>query len=115
MQVTVEVPDQLAERMPSNRSEWAEVIESGLRFRDWIGVSRTANEVIDFLAMGPTPQAIIDFHPSETSAARMRELLEKNHKGSLDGAEKAELDEMALLDHLMTLVKARAFEQLKAA
>jgi hypothetical protein len=115
MQVTVEVPDQLAVRLPSNQSELAEIIESGLRIRDWVGISSVANEVISFLAMGPKPQAIVEFHPSETTAARARDLLEKNRDSSLSGEEKAELDEMALLDHLMTLVKARAFEQLKAA
>jgi hypothetical protein len=114
MQVTVEVPDQLANRLPRNQNELAEILENGLRIRDWVGVSTVANEVINFLARGPKPEAIVAFHPSSNAAARTHELLERNRSGSLSPSERAELDEMALLDQLMTLVKARAFEQTKA-
>ena len=115
MQVTLDVPEQLAARLRSNEDELAELIESGLRLRDWGGGSGLASEVINFLATGPNSKAIVAFHPSEVGAARARELLAKNREGALTSAEKAELDEMALLDHFMTLVKARAFEQSKAA
>lgn len=115
MQVTVELPDQLANRLGDNKEQLAEIIEAGLRIREWPAASAVASEVIDFLASGPAPRKIIDFHPSEGSVERMRELLGREHEGNLSPAEKAELDEMALLDHLMSLVKARAFEQAQAA
>jgi hypothetical protein len=115
MQVTVDVPDQLAARLRSHEDELADIIESGLRLREWAGISGLANEVINFLATGPDPKAIVAFHPSETGAARVRELLDRNREGALNPTEKAELDEMALLDHFMTLIKARTFEKAKAA
>jgi hypothetical protein len=115
MQVTVELPDQLATRLGENQERVIEIIEAGLRFREWPGASGLATEVIDFLASGPAPRKIVDFHPSKLSVERMRDLLDREEEGKLTAAEKAELDEMALLDHLMSLVKARAWEQAQAA
>jgi hypothetical protein len=99
----------------THEGELPDLIESGLRLREWAGISPVANEVINFLAAGPTPEAIVEFHPSAAGAARVRELLERNQEGALSAIERAELDELALLDHFMTLVKARAFEKAKAA
>jgi hypothetical protein len=113
MQVTLELPDQLVSRIESEDS-LAELIEAGLRTREWTGASGLAAEVIRFLGSGPRLDQIIAFHPSEAAAARARELLDRNREGALSASETAELDEMALLDHLMTLVKARAFEQTKS-
>lgn len=115
MQVTVDLPDQLAQRLKSEPGDLAELIESGLRLRDWVGESELASEIIRFLASGPQAREIISFRPSEAGADRARELLRRNRDGSLTPAEKAEMDEMALLDHFMTLIKARAWEQSKAA
>jgi hypothetical protein len=114
MQVTVDIPDQLAGKFGRNESELAELLQSGLRLRDWVGASSIAREIIDFLASGPEPQAILAFHPSEATANRARQLLERNRADSLTSAEKTELSEMAVLDHFMTLLKARAFTQSKA-
>jgi hypothetical protein len=93
----------------------AEIIESGLRVRNWAGASSLADEVIGFLAKGPKPAEILNYHPSRKSADRARSLLERNREGKLTAAEQAELDEMSLLDHLMTLVKSRAWQDSKAA
>ena len=111
----VEVPDQLVERLGSNANDLAELIESGLRVRNWPGASSLVAEVVNFLATGPDPESIVAFHPSAAGAERARELLNRNREGSLTAVERAELDEMALLDQFMTLVKARAFEESKAA
>src|SRR3954463_2407949 len=102
MQVTVDVPDQLAARLRSHEDELADIIESGLRVREWVGISGLAGELINFLATGPDPGAIVAFHPSEVGTVRVRQLLERNREGTLTPSEKAELDEVALLDHFVS-------------
>jgi hypothetical protein len=111
MQVTLDIPEQVAERIGKSPNELAELIESGFRIRNWTGESGVARELVNFLASGPSPKAIVAFHPSEESALRVRGLLDKNRAGHLTLAERAELDEMALLDQFMSLLKARGFEE----
>src|SRR6266705_6387044 len=106
MQITLEIPDVLAQRLESQREHLAEIIESGLRLRQWVGASAMAREVVEFLARGPRPQEIVAFHPSEAATERSRELLRRNKEGTLTAAEEAELEEMALLDQLVTLIKS---------
>lgn len=115
MQLTVEVPENLGRRLESEREHLAEIIESGLRLKKWVGASALAREGIDFLASGPQPKEIVTFRPSEAAQDRSRELLRKNREETLSPAEEAELEEMALLDHLMTLIKAKAWEHASAA
>lgn len=110
MQLTIEIPDGLARRLAPEQDRLAELLESGLRLRDWVGASSLAQEVVSFLARGPRPQEIIEFRPSDTAVERSRELLRRNAAGQLTPAEEAEMEEMALLDHLVTLIKAKAWQ-----
>ena len=93
----------------------AEIIESGLRLRQWVGTSALAREVVGFLARGPQPLEIVAYRPSQVAVERSRELLRRNQERSLTSVEEAELDEMALLDQLMTLIKAKAWEHASAS
>jgi hypothetical protein len=110
MQVTLDVSEQVAERLASQPGDLDEIIASGLRLRNWVGASSIAAEVINFLASGPSARDIVAFHASALASERSRALLQKNRENALEPADKAELEEIALLDHFMTLVKARAFE-----
>jgi hypothetical protein len=73
------------------------------------------DEVLDFLLSAPGPEQIIAFHASETSQARLRSLLDANRNASLTDSERAELDEATHLNHMMILLKARAFKVLDEA
>lgn len=115
MQVTMDLPEGLARRLELERDRLAEIIESGLRLRDWVGASAIASEVIGFLARGPRPAEIVAFRPSAAAVERSQELLQRNREGALTPAEEVELDEMALLDHLVTLIKAKAGQQAPAS
>jgi hypothetical protein len=115
MQLPIEIPEGLAQRLETERNHLAEIIESGLRLRDWVGASALAQEVVTFLARGPRPQEIIEFRPSEAAVARSQELLQRNKTGGLTPGEEAELEEMALLDHLVTLIKAKAWQHARPA
>ena len=76
MQVTIDLPNQLAERLSGEMDKLPEIIEQGLhkfrsrKYADW-------REIISFLARGPRPEEIIAFRPSESRSARSRDLLEK--------------------------------------
>ena len=111
MQMTIELPDELAERLKPERAHLAQIIERGLRS----AASETcflAQEVIGFLAHGPGPAEIVAFRPSEDSVERAQALLEKNRAGSLTAEEQTELDEMARLNQLFALIKAQARQHL---
>jgi hypothetical protein len=73
-----------------------------------------AEELVAFLARGPRPAEIVAYRPSEAAAARARELLGRNKDGPLAPSEEAELDEMALLEHFVTLIKAKAWQHIRA-
>jgi hypothetical protein len=115
MQLTIDIPDQLAQRLEPERDRLAEIIESGLRLRDWVGASVLAQEIVAFLARGPRPQEIVGFRPSAAAVERSRELLQRNKEGGLTPSEEAEMEEMALLDQLVTLIKAQAWQHTRPA
>ena len=107
MQVSIEIPDQLARRLEPEMDHLADIIEQGLASRR----SKTSGmwkEVVTFLAGGPRPEQIGAFRPSQQHVDRSRELLFRNRQGALGPEEKAELEEMASLDNFMLLVKAEA-------
>lgn len=111
VELTIQIPNELALRMQPVRDRLAEIIELGLRE---MALARLGlyTEVIEFLASGPTPQAIVAFRPSAQAQARVTELLDKNRAGTLTSAEQSELDQYESLDYLMTLVKVRARQHL---
>jgi hypothetical protein len=64
-------------------------------------------EIADFLASGPSPEAFLQFRPSRQTQDRADELLERLKEGSLSAAERGELDQYEQAERLMRLVKAR--------
>ncbi len=65
-------------------------------------------EFIDLIALGATPQAIINFHPSEKTKERVAELIFQEKTSELTVDETAELNHYFQLEHIMRLAKARA-------
>lgn len=114
MQVTIEIPEQLARQLEPERERVAEIIARGLR-RTWTQSSSLRREVISFLARRPAASEIIDFHPSDPAAARAQELLWRNRVGNLTPAEEAELDEICDVDRFVSLIKAEVLAQRSGA
>jgi hypothetical protein len=114
VELTVRVPDELALRLQPVQGRLAEIIELGLREMTLTQYG-LYSEVVEFLASGPTSQAIVAFRPSAEAQARVAELLDNNQAGALTSAEQEELDQYERLDYLMTLIKARARQRLAAA
>ncbi len=107
MQITLDIPDDLAARLEPMQDQVAEIIERGLRQR-WSETEGLRREVIAFLARGPRPEEILQFRPSERLQERARELIEHGRQGPLSPAEEAELDDLVQVDLLVTLIKAEA-------
>lgn len=78
--------------------------------RTAVGINPAYEEIINFLAAGITSQSLIEFQSSKTVKERVADLIfrEKNEGISLD--EKAELDHYLILEHLLRLAKARAYD-----
>ena len=70
--------------------------------------------VTDFLGATPTLAELTAYRLPEALQNRAHELLEKNRTGSLTDEERAEMEEFRQIDHLLTLVKAKARLKLKA-
>lgn len=71
-----------------------------------------SDEVFDFLLSAPSPEAVLALRPSEQAQERLRYLLDANRNGSLNDAERAELDEVLKLEHFVRGLKIRAAELL---
>jgi hypothetical protein len=77
-----------------------------------IPMTRAYEEIIDFIAAGTTPSTLIAFQPSETVKARVADLIEREKYDGLAAEEKQELDQYMILEHLIRLAKARAYQHL---
>jgi hypothetical protein len=75
-------------------------------------ISRYEAEFTDFMTSSPTLEEIANFRLSDESEARLSALLEANRQGTLTAEEAEELAEYGRLEHLMRLMKYRAYEKL---
>ncbi|MCL4267436.1 MAG: hypothetical protein KJ069_29935 [Anaerolineae bacterium] len=96
---------QIAQAVPADRPE-ASVSQPAVAYPVY-------NEFLNFLMTAPSPQEIIKFKASPTAQLRLRELLDKNRETVLTDAEQSELDAYEQVDYVMTMLKAKAHNQLQ--
>jgi hypothetical protein len=115
MQVTIDLPENLAVRLESNRGELEKIVELGLReFRASSAVGyKSLADVLEFLAGLPAPEEIIALRPSEELQNRIDELLEKNRHERLSEEEEKIWAGYEFIEHLVRIAKAKARKQLK--
>jgi hypothetical protein len=106
IQMTMQVPDDLARRIEPIGSWLPTIIELSLVGFKTVAIA-TATEVVQFLAQNPTPQEVIDYHISEQAQARLQRLLVLNESGILSEDEQLELDELERLEHIVVMLKAQ--------
>jgi hypothetical protein len=58
---------------------------------------------------------LINFQPSEVAKERVTDLIFREKNGNLADAEKAELNNYLVLEHLLRLAKARAYQYISAS
>jgi hypothetical protein len=108
--ITMQVTDELAQRLKSIRTWLPTVLELSL-----IGFKtpavQTASEIIAFLSNGPSPTEVIAYTVSERAQQRLNRLLALNEVGLLSTEEQAELDEIEQIEHVMILLKAKMHKQ----
>ena len=64
-------------------------------------------EVVEFFAHAPSQEAIATFRLSSEANERLRMLLDRNVAGGLTADEARELDQMVLLDDILSLIRVR--------
>ncbi len=104
--MTVQVSDDLAEKLQPLRSWLPTIIELSLAGFKTSAIS-VATELIQFLSLNPSLQEVLGYHASEKSQERLRRLLVLNEAGMLSEAEQQELDELQKLEHLVIKLKAQ--------
>jgi hypothetical protein len=65
-------------------------------------------EIVEFIAAGPSVRNVADFQASPEAKARVEFLIRKEKNDGLTPEERVELDDFMHLEHLMRLAKARA-------
>lgn len=122
-QLTIQIPDELAQRLEPLQSRLPELLwllldSDSIQTREQskastatIEIPQVYQEVLDFLIKRPTPEEILAFKVSHNTQLRLQELLEKNRIGTINSTEIAELDVYEQLEHMMILLKARAMEK----
>lgn len=111
VQMTMQVPDDLAQRIESIGPWLPTIIELSLVGFKTVAIA-AATEVIEFLLQNPSPQEVINYHISEQAQARLQRLLVLNESGLLSKEEQLELDELECLEHIMVMLKAQVARQL---
>lgn len=123
-ELTIQIPDELAQRLEPIRNRLPELLTQLLETTnpptsvqlDTVAtppdIPAVYTEVLDFLIKRPTPQEIAAFKVSPQAQSRLQTLLEKNREATLTEAETAELDVYEQLEHMMILLKTRAYAEL---
>jgi hypothetical protein len=68
-------------------------------------------QVLDFLASGPSVQEIINYRPPSASQKRFSQLLDANRQRSLTVEENEELDHYIQIERMISLLKAKAYRR----
>jgi len=75
-----------------------------------IGINLAYEEIINFLAAGITSQSLIEFKISDKVKDRVDKLIFREKNDGISSEEKSELDHYLILEHLLRLAKARAYD-----
>ena len=112
VQLTMQVPDDLAKRIQPIRSWLPTILElSLLGFKTL--ATETATETIQFILTNPSPQEVLNYHASDRAQQRLQRLLALNEAGLLGETEQLELDELQRIEHTLIMLKARLARQLQ--
>lgn len=114
MNITLNLPDDLASKLPSSEDELQNILALGMR--KWnADRSQPAgfSDLLEALATLPTPEQVLALRPSAAMQQRVHELLEKNRTDGLEPEEELEWQRYEYVEHVMRLAKARAAEKMK--
>ena len=108
--ITLQLPDELAERLRKHEEDLPEILELGLR--ELTAETQSgfggATEVLEFLASLPSPSEILSLRPSGRLQSQIQDLLEKSRAGTLNDREERDWERYEFLEHLVRMAKATA-------
>jgi hypothetical protein len=117
MEITLDIPEELAARLRPVEDQLSRILELGLR--EFSATERPGfagiAAVVEILAALPTPEEILALRPSDVLQARMSALLEKNRTEGLSLTEEHEWAQYEYLEHVVRMAKAKAALKLKTA
>ena len=110
MEITLDIPEDLAVRLKSRENELARIIELGLREVNASGQEgfKGLTELLERFADLPSPEEIMALRPSEELEKRIHDLLDKNREEGLTSEEENEWAQYELLEHVVRLAKSKA-------
>lgn len=111
LEMTIQVPEFLADELSAKQERLSEVLAYGLQQLPPIP-NEIYQYILEFLISRPSAADLLNFGPTPAMQARVEQLLERNRTGVLSTAESRELDEYIRINHLITMLKARALPYL---
>jgi hypothetical protein len=113
VEVMIRVPNVLGQQLQQYRERLPEILERGLRelLAERSGDFQDENTIMQLLASQPQPDQVLAIRPSPALQSRVNDLLNKNRKGELSHQEEIELERYLMLEHLVRLAKAHAYQQ----
>ncbi len=117
MQITLDLPDDLASQLGAVQNKLPEILKLGLRelnASSGEGFSGIA-DILEFLADLPTPEEILALRPTPELQTQIRELLEKNCSDGLNAEEEQLWQSYEYLEHIVRMAKAKAYIKLQAS
>jgi hypothetical protein len=117
MEITVDIPDELALRLNPLKDKLPQILILGLReveANPSTGFSGLT-QVLEFMASLPSPQEILALRLSEPLQAEIDTLLEKNRTEGLTVNEQRLWQQYEFVEHLVRIAKAQALLKINEA
>ena len=114
MEVTIDLPENLAVNLRAHESNLPQIFELGLREFEAshsVGYKGIA-DVLVFFAGLPAPAEILALRPAAELQANISELLEKNRREGLSAADEKIWASYEFIEHFIRRAKAKAAAQL---
>ena len=117
MQMTVEIPNELATRLRPFKNELPQLLELGLQEYNLPEKNgfHSLTEILEFLAKLPTPEETLALKPSKNLQSKINKLLKKQKLQGLNATEEKQWQQYEYLEHLVRIAKANALLKLKSA
>lgn len=117
MRVTLDIPEDLAERLQSLQDQLPQILDLGIRELSVTAQPGFAGaaDVLEFLAGLPSSEQILALRPSEAFQTKITAILDKNRTQGLTSEDELFWEQYQYLEHLVRMAKARALLKLNAS
>ncbi len=117
MEVTFDLPEELATRLRPHQAQLPFILELGLRAVEPVSANGfdEVDDVLKRLKGSLSPEEVLTLRPSPALQSRISYLLEKNRNEGLSSEEEVEWERYDKLEHQVRLAKINALAHLKVA